>query len=88
LVAEGTPDSKSKPPPTVKDDSDDVIYHGRGLLGISGFPVTGKPGRIAKTRQRGFKNHASAMQNQIPNIFKIPQNIFQIKPTLINTYFN
>ena len=53
LVTEGTPDSKSKPPPTVKNDSDDVIHHGRGLLGISGFPVTGKPGRIAKTRQRG-----------------------------------
>ena len=30
-----------------------MTCHGRGVLGISGFPVTGKPGGIAETRQRG-----------------------------------
>ncbi|KAI8538345.1 hypothetical protein RHMOL_Rhmol09G0095600 [Rhododendron molle] len=30
-----------------------MTRHGRGLLSIPGFPITGKPGRIAETQQQG-----------------------------------
>ncbi|KAI8530377.1 hypothetical protein RHMOL_Rhmol11G0053400 [Rhododendron molle] len=36
-----------------------MTRHGRGLLSIPGFPITGKPGRIAETQQRVLRTRVS-----------------------------
>jgi hypothetical protein len=35
-----------------------MTHHGRGLPSILGFPVTGKPGRIARVQRRGWTEYA------------------------------
>ena len=48
----------------------EMTHHGRGLLSIPGFPITGKPGRIAETQQRGCTRYIHKINNETKWIWK------------------